>query len=411
MGLSVAVTVGLLAGLRTPEAVMLSAVCWGVTLAPASTGAVVRNYRNTAAAERLRAEQTALLAEMDRTQAVHSERARMARELHDVVANHLSAIAIHSTAVLSAAPGARSAPGPYAGHGTPGAHGGPGERESHGSYGGRGTVDGTPGGAADATAAMTWEALGVIRENSVRGLAEMRRLIGLLRAPGDEEELTATPTLDAVDLLLDRAAAASACGAWTVGGTGAGDTAAALDDAVADRAEATSSGGGRGSEPQERGTGLQEHGTGLRFRLCDERTPGAQLPAPVDLAAYRIVQEAVTNALKHAAPGPVTIRLVDDPAGREPLSVRVTSPLPPGWADGGGSAANDAGEDAAYGSAPGWTSRAPGAGAGLIGMRERVELLGGQLWTGPSTGADGAPVWRVEAALPVREPAAERRIA
>ncbi len=61
----------------------------------------MRNHRDAAESARLRAEQTALLAEMDRAQAVTAERARMARELHDMVANHLSAIAIHSTAALS----------------------------------------------------------------------------------------------------------------------------------------------------------------------------------------------------------------------------------------------------------------------------------------------------------------------
>lgn len=106
-----------------------------VAFAPAATGWVVRNHRDAAEAARLRAEQTALLAEVDRTQAVTAERARMARELHDLVANHLSAIAIHSTAALS--------------------------------------LDDPK---------TSKEALAVIRENSVEGLAEMRRLIGVLRA-------------------------------------------------------------------------------------------------------------------------------------------------------------------------------------------------------------------------------------
>ncbi|MEK8109836.1 histidine kinase dimerization/phosphoacceptor domain-containing protein [Micromonospora sp. M12] len=68
---------------------------------PVLTGVSVRQYRDQAAAERARAEQTARLVELDRRQAVSAERARMARELHDVVANHLSAVAIHATAVLS----------------------------------------------------------------------------------------------------------------------------------------------------------------------------------------------------------------------------------------------------------------------------------------------------------------------
>ncbi|MGW7521382.1 sensor histidine kinase [Streptomyces sp. NPDC054796] len=291
---TVAVTLGTLAAFRRPEALLLGVVCGLVTIGPACTGTVIRDHRNAAAAERLRAEQTALLAEMDRTQAVVAERARMARELHDVVANHLSAIAIHSTAALSQ------------------------EREDP---------------------ALTRDALGVIRENSVRGLAEMRRLIGLLRDAGADSGPAVSPTLDGLDALLDRAR----------------DTA---DE-------------------------------GFRFTLRDARGAGP-LPAPVGLAAYRVVQEAVTNALKHASPGPVTVRLDHEPPG--PLTVEVTSPF-----DGRGG--------------PG--PRAPGSGAGLIGMRERVELLGGTLSAGPETGpetgaeagrgpgADGAKVWTVRAVLPV----------
>lgn len=114
---------------RVPEALLIGVVVGVVAYGPAATGWIVRNHRDAAEAARLRAEQTALLAEMDRTQAVTAERARMARELHDMVANHLSAIAIHSTAALS--------------------------------------ID---------EPATSREALAVIRENSVDGLAEMRRL-------------------------------------------------------------------------------------------------------------------------------------------------------------------------------------------------------------------------------------------
>ncbi|MCG5438390.1 sensor histidine kinase, partial [Micromonospora foliorum] len=110
-----------------------------VGLLPVLTGISVRQYRDQAAAERARAEQTARLVELDRRQAVSAERARMARELHDVVANHLSAVAIHATAVLS----------------VPGLD--------------RGQVE---------------SALRVIRESSVQGLAEMRQMIEVLREPG-----------------------------------------------------------------------------------------------------------------------------------------------------------------------------------------------------------------------------------
>ncbi|MFD7315543.1 sensor histidine kinase [Streptomyces sp. NPDC059883] len=279
--ITVAVTIGFVTWLRTPEALLLGVVTALVGFFPASTGVLVRNHRDAAESARLRAEQTALLAEMDRTQAVAAERARMARELHDMVANHLSAIAIHSTAALSLDD----------------------ERTSR-------------------------DALGVIRENSVEGLAEMRRLIGLLRERDDTGTVSAAPTLRAVDTLLEQA-----------------------------RTNGASS--------------------GLRFTLDDRRGEGAALPAPIDLAAYRIVQESLTNALKHAVPGTTTVEL---DGSERALTVRVRSP---------------------FGDRPG--PRAPGSAAGLIGMRERVELLDGEFEAGPVTGADGAKIWLVRAELPVME--------
>lgn len=289
--ITVAVTIASVAWLRTPQALLIGVITGIVSFGPALTGATLRNHREAAVAARLRAEQTALLAEMDRTQAVVAERARMARELHDMVANHLSAIAIHSTAALS--------------------------------------ID---------TPATSREALGVIRENSVQGLAEMRRLIGLLRdaGAGAGQEAVAMPSLDGLDALLEQA-----------------------------RTNGTAS--------------------GLDFVLLDGRSPvpagpggrGGPLPAPVELAAYRIVQESLTNALKHAAAGTVTVRLTHDHGEGGLLTVEVDSP---------------------YGDRPG--PRAPGSGAGLIGMRERTELLGGRF----EAGRDGA-VWRVRAALPAEEKA------
>ncbi|MFE9330934.1 sensor histidine kinase [Streptomyces sp. NPDC006925] len=295
---SVLVSAGLLIAFRDAEMLLVGAACVGILVVPTTSGEMIRNHRDKAAAERLRAEQTALLAELDRKQAVTAERARMARELHDVVANHLSAIAIHSTAALSF-------PEPAAG-----------------------------GGA-------TRDALGVIRENSVQGLAEMRRLIGLLRNADGSGEPTATPSLEGLEALLRRARAMA--------------------------------------------------GDGRTFTLADHRPSGERLPAPVELAAYRVVQEAVTNALKHAAPGDVTVALDRDAVRPDTLGIRVRSPL--------GAAPVDDG-------AP----RAPGAGAGLVGMRERVELLEGELTAGPADGAAGERVWQVYAVLPApheAEPAAE----
>jgi signal transduction histidine kinase len=276
--ISVAATIGFLAWFRTPEAILIGVVTALISIAPATTGVLVRNHRETAEAERLRAEQTALLAEMDRVQAVSAERARMARELHDLVANHLSAIAIHSTAALSLDD----------------------ER-------------------------TTRTALGVIRENSVAGLAEMRRLIGLLRDSAGDLEPAAAPTLDGLDALVTGARA-----------------------------------------------------NGLDVLLTDARPADDQrLPAPVELAAYRIVQESLTNALKHASPGRVHVGLTRD---ADSLTVTVTSPH--GERDG---------------------PRAPGSGAGLVGMRERTALLHGFFGAGPEPddGPGDGKIWRVRAILPV----------
>ena len=275
---TLATTLGFLIWWREPQALLIGLGTGIVSFGPAATGALVRNHRDAAESARLRAEQTALLAEMDRSQAVTAERARMARELHDMVANHLSAIAIHSTAALS--------------------------------------LDDPD---------TSKEALGVIRENSVAGLAEMRRLIGILRDSSGDTEPTAAPTLDGLGALVDHARA-----------------------------------------------------NGLDVELDCTHTA---LPAPVELAAYRIVQESLTNSLKHASPGRVTVALTQRDHA---LDVRVTSPF--------GGARDDG-------------PRAPGSGAGLVGMRERVTLLHGTFEAGPegSETPEGGKTWTVRATLPITE--------
>ncbi|WP_405195675.1 sensor histidine kinase [Streptomyces anulatus] len=280
--ITVASTIGFLAWFRRPEALLIGVVTGLVSFMPAITGVVVRNHRVAAEAARLAARQTARLAEMDRTQAVVAERARMARELHDMVANHLSAVAIHSTAALS--------------------------------------IDDPD---------TSRNALKVIRENSVEGLSEMRRLIGLLREGGEDDAPAAAPTLASLDVLVEQT---------NVNGAPSG-----LECTLEDTGQAVS----------------------------------AALPTPVELAAYRIVQESLTNALKHAAPGPVVVRLAH--ADGE-LTIEVTS---------------------VFGSRPGPT--APGSGAGLVGMRERVALLGGRIVAGAEPDGDGTKIWRVRAQLPVTE--------
>ncbi|MEH0981148.1 sensor histidine kinase [Micromonospora sp. CPCC 205556] len=95
------------------------------------------------------------------------------------------------------------------------------------------------------------------------------------------------------------------------------------------------------------------------------------LPVAVDLAAYRVVQESLTNVLRHAGPATAAVRLHHAPTGVE---VEVT----------------DTGRGAVSG---------PGGGLGLAGMRERVTALGGTFSAGPGPGGG----FRVAATLPVEE--------
>ncbi|MES9540164.1 histidine kinase [Actinomadura sp. NPDC000600] len=267
---SLAVAAAVALALRGVAVGVLAASLTGVVwVTPVLTAMAVREHRSRAEAERQRAEQVARLAEMDRRAAVTAERARMARELHDVIANHLSAVALHSSAVLK--------------------------------------VQGLDREEVN-------RAMEVIRENSVRGLAEMRRMIGLLRE-GDAEDPAARPRLAELDRLVRH--------------TARPDLSARLEVA--------------GEQPD--------------------------LPAAVELAAYRIVQEALTNALKHAGSGYADVR-VEYAGGR--VVIDVLSPLGP---DG---------------------SRLPGTGSGLVGMRERAVMLAGRFDAGPDGGR-----WRVHAELPV----------
>jgi signal transduction histidine kinase len=114
-----------------------------------------------------------------------------------------------------------------------------------------------------------------------------------------------------------------------------------------------------------------------------------RLPHDVDQAAYRIVQEALTNVSRHAAPACASVRLRYGP---DTLTVQVDNDAP-GAADGG----NGAGP----GGAEGGPEPAPTRGLGLIGMRERVAALGGRLDAGPREQGG----FRVRAELPAQAPA------
>jgi signal transduction histidine kinase len=210
--------------------------------------------------------------------AVAEERARIARELHDVVAHHLSVAIIQIVAALAELP---------------------------------------PGAQSDGPARH----LGSAEESCRQALGEMRRLLDVLRTEEGEPQLAPTPGL------------------------------AALDDLVA---------------------GVRS--AGLPVQVAVEGTP-AELPAGLDLTAYRIAQEALTNALKYAR-GASTLLTVRYGGGT--IEVEVV----------------DEGREAP-------TSR-DGSGRGLLGMRERVALYGGRLEAEPRDGG-GFRVW---ARLPLESSAA-----
>ncbi|CAM3850795.1 sensor histidine kinase [Kibdelosporangium persicum] len=227
----------------------------------------IRQSEELLRAERESSRQLRRIAELDRRSAVNAERARMARDLHDVVAGHLSAIAIQSEALLS---------------------------------------------MADRDPQVVRTVLKSVRENSLQSLAEMRAMIDVLRTEGGEDDpRTAPARLAELDKLVDSARAG--------------------------------------------GLSLDVH-----------RSFG-ELPVAVDLAAYRIVQEALTNALKHAGGGVVRVEVC---VSGEQLVIEVT---------------NDLTGDPTMGN-----------GTGLLNMRERAHAVGGEFEAGPWAGG-----WRVRAVLPL----------
>jgi signal transduction histidine kinase len=116
--------------------------------------------------------------------------------------------------------------------------------------------------------------------------------------------------------------------------------------------------------------GARKAGLPVIVRVSGQPHP---LPAPVDRAAYRIVQEALTNITRHAGPATASVQLDYD---TEDLTVRVDDD---GRGDGGAAIL---------------------PGVGLVGMRERVTALGGSLHAGPRDGGG----FRVRAELPLRVP-------
>jgi signal transduction histidine kinase len=202
--------------------------------------------------------------------AVSDERARIARELHDVVGHSVSVMTVQASA-------ARRLLRPQQ------------EKER--------------------------EALLVVEKTGREAMAEMRRMVGVLRRPEEAPALAPQPSLEQIEKLVEH---------------------------------------------------TREAGLPVELRIEGEPI---DLPAGIDLTAYRLVQEGLTNAMKHAQAqrAEVVIRYGDDD-----VEVSVTD-------DGLGGGDGD------------------GGGHGLVGMRERVSVYGGELEAGPRPGGG----FELRARLPV----------
>jgi signal transduction histidine kinase len=127
---------------------------------------------------------------------------------------------------------------------------------------------------------------------------------------------------------------------------------------------------------------------GLPVQLRVSGSPRT-LPPGLDLAAYRVIQEALTNVMKHAALARTTVRL-DYRPGELVIEVADDGPPVPAAA-----AANRGGAPADPDAAPANASAGPGGGRGLLGLRERVALYGGEFDAGRRPGGG----WLVRARL------------
>ncbi|TXS41872.1 sensor histidine kinase [Streptomyces sp. or43] len=224
--------------------------------------------------------------------AAREERARIVRELHDVVGHHVSMIAVQAETARMATPGMPAAGG---------------------------------------------ERLLSIGDTARAALTEMRRLLGVLRdddEPPSGAERRPQPDLTQLDDLLDEARKAS-----------------------------TST-----------------------IRLILSGSPRPMGPG-IELAVYRIVQESLTNARKHALGAPVDVELHYAHDALH-VSIRDNGPgAPPAPPGSGGGSTNGSG-----------SGSGSSGGYGLLGMRERVAAVGGQVSTGPADACG----FIVEASFPAK---------
>jgi len=312
--------------------------------------------------------------------AVADERLRIARELHDVVAHSMSVIAVQA---------------------------------GYGQY----VIDVSPDGAKDA--------LGAIQATSRDALDEMRRMLGVLR----QQDVTLAPP-GGYGPARDGGRAAAPAGLLVPGMTSAGDATTARRGEMSGQPWA-------GSAPLAPAPGLADLdrlirrtcGAGVRVSL-EVAGIARPVPAGIDLSAYRIIQEALTNVVKHAVTGAactvgvrygatgLDVRVADD-GGRPPALPRFGAPATAIQVPADSTAAARipaavgvnpaAGAPAQAAVAPGsWPVngwRLPGApsasaGHGIIGMRERASLCGGEFTAGPL--AEGG--FQVTAWLPLPAP-------
>lgn len=299
-----------------PLAMVIMAIGCGLTVLTAwAFGDVVRNRRLAVRALEDRAHRLEVHSRQERELAAADERNHIAREMHDIVAHSLQVI-------ISQSDGARY--------------------------------------AAAARPEIAVQALGTIGQTGRAALADMRQLLGVLRETGQ--------TVAGVPGIAES-------------GTGAGTVEPSAPSTPRAPGPAASP-GGLGSRPVEHRPQPRLADvpslvdtmrlSGLEISLLETGTPRRALPAGGELTAYRIVQEALTNTLRHGGP-------------------RARAFVTLAWtARGLDIQADDDGRGA------GVDPATAGSGQGLRGLAERVTLFGGTVETGPRVGAG----FRVSAHLP-----------
>ncbi len=319
--LAVAIAIGIGSAVAFPNVLLTSAFCGMTALVVWAFALVRRSRRVTLDALRDRARRLEVERDQQARIATAAERARIAREMHDIVAHSLSI-------VVAQADGGRYA------------------------------------AASDPDAAL--RSLGVISETGRAALADMRRLLGVLRS--DDGPDAGTPGSGRSPV------------AGSTGEAGVRPAAAAGLEGVPPSFTAPLA-------PQPDDADLQPlvtqaRGAGMRVSLVRVGAP-RRLPPGAGLTLHRICQEALTNVRKHAGPDPrVTVVLR---SGENDVGLEVSD-------DGRGAAADDGVVGAAE---PGY---------GLLGMRERAAVFGGSVTAGPRPGGG----WRVRFTMPLPGAAVEQ---